>query len=49
MNTDNIVDVEADDSTGLPWPRTWKGTYLLVVCSFVLWLVLLFALTECGA
>jgi hypothetical protein len=34
------------EETGLPWPRTWKGVYLLVVGSFVLWVALLIALTN---
>ncbi|CAN5221178.1 hypothetical protein BH10CYA1_BH10CYA1_07140 [soil metagenome] len=40
-----------DDSelTGLPWLKTWKNAYLFVVCSFVLWLALLIALTELSA
>ena len=33
-------------ATGLPWPRTWKGAYLFVIGSFILWLALLIALTE---
>jgi hypothetical protein len=37
---------EFEESTGLPWPKTWKGVYLFVVGSFVLWLLLLYALTE---
>ena len=32
--------------TGLPWPKTWKGAYLLVIGSFILWFLLLLALTE---
>jgi hypothetical protein len=32
-----------DDSTGLPWPHTWRGVYALVIASFTLWVVLLFA------
>lgn len=27
---------ESDDSTGLPWPRSWRGVYLLVFGCFVL-------------
>jgi hypothetical protein len=28
---------EPDDaSTGLPWPRSWRGVYLVVIGSFVL-------------
>ena len=35
-----------DDATGLPWPRTWPAVYVLVMGSFVLWVVLLYALTA---
>jgi len=34
-----------DEATGLPWPRTWRGVYLLVLGSFVVWVGLLVALT----
>jgi len=34
------------EATGLPWPRTWKGVYLFVLGSFLLWVALLVALTE---
>jgi hypothetical protein len=37
------------EMTGLPWPKTWKGAYLFVIGSFILWLGLLFALTEYSA
>jgi hypothetical protein len=30
----------------LPWLRTWKGVYLFVLGSFVLWVMLLIVLTE---
>lgn len=30
--------------TGLPWPKTWNGAYLLVISSFVLWVVSLIVL-----
>jgi hypothetical protein len=36
---------EADD-TGLPWLRSWKGVYLVVIISFILWVTLLVALTD---
>jgi hypothetical protein len=36
---------EADD-TGLPWLRTWKSVYLVVIISFFLWVTLLVALTD---
>lgn len=35
-----------DENTGLPWPRSWRGAYLLVIFSVILWLSLLIALTE---
>jgi hypothetical protein len=34
-----------DQSTGLPWPATWRGVYVLVIASFVIWIGLLVALT----
>jgi hypothetical protein len=37
--------VEADD-TGLPWLRSWKEVYLVVIINFVLWVTLLVALTD---
>jgi hypothetical protein len=35
-----------DESTGLPWPRTWPGVYLFVTGCFVTWVVLLVALER---
>ena len=32
--------------TGLPWLRTWKSVYLLVIILFALWVALLVALTD---
>jgi hypothetical protein len=40
------VEPEADDDTGLPWLRTWKGVYVAVIISFVLWVTMLVALTD---
>jgi hypothetical protein len=34
------------NATGLPWPRTWPGVYLVVLGSFLLWIALLVALTD---
>ena len=34
-----------DELTGLPWLRTWRGVYLFVFGCFVLWVLLLLALT----
>jgi hypothetical protein len=33
-----------DEETGLPGLRTWRAVYVVVLASFVLWVVLLFAL-----
>jgi hypothetical protein len=49
MTEVDTVDLAEGESTGLPWPKSWKGTYLFVLCCFALWLILLIALTECGA
>ena len=35
-----------DDATGLPGLRTWRGVYAFVLGCFVLWIVLLIALTR---
>jgi len=34
------------EPTGLPWPQTWRGVYLLVIASFAVWVALLLALTR---
>jgi hypothetical protein len=34
-----------DETTGLPWFRTWRGVYIFVLVTFILWVVLLLALT----
>ena len=34
------------DETGLPWLRSWKEVYLVVIINFVLWVTLLVALTD---
>lgn len=43
--TDPSPTPPADVDTGLPGLRTWRGVYLVVCGIFVLWLVLLTALT----
>ena len=48
-NTGDSTSLDESELTGLPWLKTWKKAYLFVVCSFVLWLVLLIALTELSA
>lgn len=35
-----------DETTGIPGLRTWHYVYLFVFASFVLWVLLLLALTE---
>jgi hypothetical protein len=50
-SADNVAPAETsseaeDNSTGLPWPHTWRGVYLLVLGSFILWVGLLIALTR---
>ena len=34
------------ESTGLPLLSSWKRLYFLVLVSFILWIILLTALTE---
>lgn len=38
--------VTEDEGTGLPWLRTWRGVYLFVLGTFILWVVLLNLLTR---
>jgi hypothetical protein len=33
------------ETTGLPWFHTWRGVYVFVFSCFIIWVVLLFALT----
>ena len=45
--SDSVSKVDSElETTGLPWPTTWKGAYLFVIGSFILWLILLVALTR---
>lgn len=37
-----------NETTGLPWPKSWRGVYILVVASFTLWLTLLVMLGSIG-
>jgi len=48
MKHTTVVDQHLRDTEDidLPWPKTWRGAYLCVIGSFILWLVLLVALTE---
>ncbi len=36
---------DRDEATGLPGLATWRGVYLFVFGSFILWVLLLLALT----
>jgi len=48
MKRPAVVETSAHESgeTGLPLFHTWKGVYILVLASFVLWVSLLILLTE---
>ncbi len=35
-----------EDQTGLAWPRTWSGAYLMVMVCFVIWVALLVVLER---
>ena len=37
----------SDETTGLPGLRSWRAVYLVVFGTFLLWIVLLTALTRC--
>ncbi len=36
----------SDETTGLPGLRTWRRVYAFVLITFVVWIVLLVALTK---
>jgi hypothetical protein len=38
--------VQETGETGFPGLHTWRGVYIFVFSSFILWVVLLFALTR---
>ncbi len=40
------IENEDEESTGLPWPSTWRGAYFLVCGTFVLWIALLICLER---
>lgn len=42
----NLTDDSGDQATGLPWLNTWRGVYVFVLGSFVIWVGLLVALTA---
>jgi hypothetical protein len=39
-------DTTGDESTGLPWPASWAGVYVLVLGCFVTYVVLLVVLKQ---
>ncbi|MFI5259681.1 MAG: hypothetical protein ACHQ01_08750 [Candidatus Limnocylindrales bacterium] len=41
-----LADEPPDESTGLPWPRTWPGVYLVVMGCLVTWVALLVVLER---
>jgi hypothetical protein len=43
--SDDTTDA-ADQATGLPWPASWPGVYLVVLGCFVTYVVLLVALKQ---
>jgi hypothetical protein len=36
----------ADERTGFPGLRTWRGVYTFVLVTFAIWILLLLALTR---
>ncbi len=53
MNDNHASDIASPDTsatetetTGMPWPKSWTGAYTVVICSFILWLLLLVYLGE---
>jgi hypothetical protein len=51
MTDDKIEKIEKtieENTTGLPWPKSWKSAYILVAASFALWLALLVMLGTIG-
>ncbi len=48
MIEENTNENTDDETTGLPWPTSWRGAYILVAASFALWLTLLVMLGSIG-
>jgi hypothetical protein len=44
--TEAEISAHKTEGTGLPLFHTWKGVYLFVLASFVLWVALLILLTK---
>jgi hypothetical protein len=40
------IDPHDETSTGLPWPKTWRGVYLVVAGCFVAYVVALTWFTK---
>jgi hypothetical protein len=41
----DVPRADEDETTHLPGFRTWRGVYLFVLVMFILWVLLLLALT----
>ncbi len=46
IRNEDSPDGDDDQSTGLPWPKTWNGAYVVVIINFVFWLAMLITLGE---
>lgn len=46
MSSDQKQNPPSDATTGLPGLRSWRAVYLAVFGTFLLWIVLLTALTR---
>jgi hypothetical protein len=42
----NPTSPSSDNDTGLPLLPTWRAVYLFVLATFILWVVLLTALSQ---
>lgn len=51
MKHSNATEPSARETeeTGLPFFHSWKRVYLFVLATFILWIALLVALTDCFA
>ena len=47
MSSDEKQNLPGDETTGLPGLLSWRAVYLVVFGTFLLWIVLLAALTRC--
>ena len=47
MSGDEKQNTLSEETTGLPGLRSWRAVHLVVFGTFLLWIVLLTALTRC--